>query len=416
MVEGRLLARQERLDQGFFAPAASVVVEPIRRRGRRARGIGAVGSLHQLRRWEGVGAGMACGQAVHRVTPSGRMTRRRPLGCPVVAAARGRPRHACPGFWRSAQATDRGRSGSGLCACSAESFASDLRRLGPRKGRGPGSTWFDAPPDGDPSFPGDDRPSTRLRPAGHLPARTGSRHAQRRRERDPESAQESATVRDPRTPPRPSIRPERFRVRFVRATAEDADRVADLARRTFSDAFAHRNPEADFAAYLEQAFRPERIRRELSDPAAEFLLGLVVPGAAALPDVLRLFTEQPFGYCKLVHGRGNDSVPAARPLELQRIYVEQAAIGHGLGTRILEEALLRGARGGHDWIWLCSWDSNDDANRFYQRHGFRLYGFTEFVLGSDRQIDRVLARRLPRTAHGAAARRVPTRRGATAQG
>lgn len=182
-------------------------------------------------------------------------------------------------------------------------------------------------------------------------------------------------------------------VRFRDAAPEDADLVADLARRTFSDAFAHLNDPDDFGAYLDGAFSPQQISSELNDPRATFLLGLLKSVSEA-DSPLRPFVDAPFGYCKLVRHSTLDCVPGERPIELQRIYLEQVCRGSGLGSLLMVEALERARAGGHDWIWLCSWEENHAANRFYREHGFQVVGERDFVMGRDRQRDRVLAREL----------------------
>jgi ribosomal protein S18 acetylase RimI-like enzyme len=129
-----------------------------------------------------------------------------------------------------------------------------------------------------------------------------------------------------------------------------------------------------------------------------FVLAYLLDDGLA-PGSLRLagsapWREQPLGYCKLRRHHAIDCVAADRPVELQRMYVAQAAMGRGFGSQLIGEALRRAREFEHDWIWLCSWDLNDDANRFYRRFGFREHGERPFVLGTQTQRDLVLARAL----------------------
>ena len=57
-------------------------------------------------------------------------------------------------------------------------------------------------------------------------------------------------------------------------------------------------------------------------------------------------------------------------------------------TSSLEAAAERGA----GTIWLAVWERNDRAQAFYRKCGFEVVGDKEFLLGTDRQTDRVMAR------------------------
>ena len=59
------------------------------------------------------------------------------------------------------------------------------------------------------------------------------------------------------------------------ATPADAAELADLAARTFRDAFGAANRAADLALHLETHYTPEVMRRELEDPEWETLIAEV---------------------------------------------------------------------------------------------------------------------------------------------
>ena len=58
------------------------------------------------------------------------------------------------------------------------------------------------------------------------------------------------------------------------AAQDDAKLLADLAYKTFWDAFAHhpKNAPDDLAHYMRQAFNLEQITAELADPKNLFLI------------------------------------------------------------------------------------------------------------------------------------------------
>jgi ribosomal protein S18 acetylase RimI-like enzyme len=156
--------------------------------------------------------------------------------------------------------------------------------------------------------------------------------------------------------------------------------VAELGRRTFAAQFGPDNDPEDMAAYLAEAFAVERIADELADAANTFL---VAQGAA---------TGRLCGYLKLRRGHTEPCVLGAGPIELERIYVDQSAIGSGLGSRLMEAALAEAANGGFGTIWLGVWEYNPRAVAFYERWGFSRVGEHTFVVGESEQTDWIMQR------------------------
>lgn len=167
-----------------------------------------------------------------------------------------------------------------------------------------------------------------------------------------------------------------FRVRLARVS--DAAPLASLAETTFRAAFEHDNRPDDMEAYVEEAFSTERLERELADRANLFLLASDADGGALI------------GYAKLRAGRPEPCVSGPQPVELERIYVIQEALGSGAGPALMEASLDEARRRGHRTIWLGVWEGNARALAFYERCGFRRVGSHTFQLGSDPQIDLVL--------------------------
>lgn len=174
--------------------------------------------------------------------------------------------------------------------------------------------------------------------------------------------------------------------RIRNATAADAAPLAALAERTFRDTFAAVNTADDIEAYVRAAFPLDRVRAELADGANTFLLA---------------FTDdagQPGGYAKLRTGTTNPGVTGPRPVELQRLYVDHAALGHGVGAALMRACLAAAGAAGHETLWLGVWERNARAIAFYDRWGFATVGHHVFRLGSDDQTDLVMARPVAGTA------------------
>ncbi len=160
----------------------------------------------------------------------------------------------------------------------------------------------------------------------------------------------------------------------------DADALAEFGERTFRAAFEALNRREDIDAYVRATYTPERVRADLADGARHTLLALV-SGALA-------------GYSQLRQGPWPAFVAGPAPIELLRFYVDPALHGSGLARSLMDAtvsaAIARGAR----TLWLGVWEWNPRATAFYGKCGFRDAGSQEFMLGSDRQTDRVLVRAL----------------------
>ena len=162
------------------------------------------------------------------------------------------------------------------------------------------------------------------------------------------------------------------------ASAADADLLADLGARTFSDTFAADNTAEDMAAYLASAFSPAIQLEELADPDAIFYIAEVEKGRAA-------------GYAKLQRGQAPECVAGNNAIEVVRLYVEQGYLGQGVGAALMRACLAASRNLGAQQLWLGVWEHNQRAREFYRKWGFREVGSHEFRLGADVQTDLLLA-------------------------
>jgi ribosomal protein S18 acetylase RimI-like enzyme len=167
------------------------------------------------------------------------------------------------------------------------------------------------------------------------------------------------------------------------ATPADAERLAELAERTFRDTFAAENSPDDMDAYVRDAFSLDRVRAELADEASTFLLAFVDE------------REEPSGYAKLRTGTTDPSVSGPDPIELERLYVDSSAIGRGVGAALMRASLDVARSGGYRTLWLGVWERNARARSFYKKWGFEMVGDHVFRLGSDDQRDLVMERSVP---------------------
>lgn len=165
------------------------------------------------------------------------------------------------------------------------------------------------------------------------------------------------------------------------ARPDDAAALAELAARTFHETFAADNRPEDIALHLAQSYSAEHQRRELADPAMRTLLADSDHGLA--------------GFAQLRRGPAPADVLGEAPIELLRFYVTQQWHGLGVAHRLMEQVLAAAADLGARTLWLGVWERNERARAFYRKCAFVDVGTQIYVVGSDPQHDRIMARPVP---------------------
>jgi GNAT superfamily N-acetyltransferase len=148
------------------------------------------------------------------------------------------------------------------------------------------------------------------------------------------------------------------------ARPDEADALAQLAAVTLRAAFARDIPAIHLEPYLASSFTPANAAAELSDPHVRLL---VAEDAGEVG-----------GYAKLQLGPA--PVPAARPIELVRMYLLPAWYGRGAGNELMTRSLGEAYTLACDVLWLKVWDRNERARRFYARWALREVGATSLAL------------------------------------
>ena len=168
------------------------------------------------------------------------------------------------------------------------------------------------------------------------------------------------------------------------ATPGDAPALAAAGNAFFRDTFGAANRPDDMEDYLAHAFSESRQRAELTEPGARVLIATGSNGEIVGYVHVRLGAAPPAG----------STAPAGRAAEIARLYADRRWHGRGLGAALMDAALSTAMPWGAELLWLGVWERNSRAIAFYEKHGFVDVGEQEFRLGSDRQRDRIMARRL----------------------
>lgn len=166
-----------------------------------------------------------------------------------------------------------------------------------------------------------------------------------------------------------------------KGTVADAPLLADLAARTFIDTFARYNDPADMTAHVARSYGVAQQAAELADSDRVTLIGETAGQAMA--------------YAQVRRGTAPPCVAGPSPVEVQRFYVERGWHGRGAARQLMAAVFATARSWGAETLWLGVWERNARAIAFYTKCGFVDVGSQEFLLGDDRQTDRVYVRPLP---------------------
>jgi GNAT superfamily N-acetyltransferase len=178
-------------------------------------------------------------------------------------------------------------------------------------------------------------------------------------------------------------------VEISQATAADAERVAELAARTFPLACPPSSPEAEINAFIAQHLSAARFAEYAADADRLVLLADDGTGLA--------------GYAMLVFGEPYDPQVAAQltawpTAELSKIYVAPEHHGSGVAAVLMAAAVDAAANRGAAGLWLGTNQENVRAQRFYAKSGFVGVGVKRFRLGERWEDDFVFERVLAQVA------------------
>lgn len=163
-----------------------------------------------------------------------------------------------------------------------------------------------------------------------------------------------------------------------RGEIHDAELLAELGARTFSETFAADNTPENMAAYLAAEYSPAKVAADLANPRCLFQIA-ETDGVAV-------------GYAMLRSGAAPEQVIGERPIELVRLYVSRDSLGSGVGAALMQACLAEAKHRGHQTLWLGVWEHNNRAQAFYRKWNFREVGTQRFQLGDDPQTDFLMER------------------------
>ena len=162
--------------------------------------------------------------------------------------------------------------------------------------------------------------------------------------------------------------------------SSDVDALLSLSIKTFYDAFEHLNNPEDFEAYTSVAFTREKLLLEINNPDSAFYFAMI--------------DDENVGYIKLNYASAQTEFKDNDAVEVERIYVLASQQGKQIGQQLINFAIAKAVEDGLKYIWLGVWEHNINAQRFYERSGFKAFSSHQFVLGKDVQTDILMKREL----------------------
>ncbi len=160
----------------------------------------------------------------------------------------------------------------------------------------------------------------------------------------------------------------------------DAQLLVDISRRTFYDSFARFNTKENMDKFMNEQLTKERIIAEVNDPSYIFLIAW---GG-----------DEPLGYVCMRKSHMPPGLYYREAMEISRIYVEQKAIGMGVGHALMQKSIDIAKEKNIQVIWLGVWEENQRAIDFYHKWGFKRFSQHIFMLGDDVQTDWLMSKEL----------------------
>ena len=143
-------------------------------------------------------------------------------------------------------------------------------------------------------------------------------------------------------------------VTYRTATAADADAVAAIGARTFTDTFGHLYAAANLALFLQN----HTVERWVGALAGDASVRLAEADGT------------PVGYARIGPLTFDVPTDGRAGLQLYQLYVDPPFHGAGVAAALLDWATIAARDRGAVDLWLSVFVANPRARRFYARAGF----------------------------------------------
>jgi ribosomal protein S18 acetylase RimI-like enzyme len=169
-----------------------------------------------------------------------------------------------------------------------------------------------------------------------------------------------------------------MKMKIRRCNHSDLEQLREIGIKIFQDTFGAQSSAEDMKEYLETAFHPSKLEKELENKLSEFYF--------------LYFGNECAGYLKINTGDAQSEDMGDETLEIERLYISAEYQGKGLGKFLINEAIKFAQEKGKRKVWLGVWENNEKAIAFYKKSGFVLTGEHTFYVGSDAQTDLIMTK------------------------
>jgi diamine N-acetyltransferase len=179
---------------------------------------------------------------------------------------------------------------------------------------------------------------------------------------------------------------------FRKIESKDIYQLVEIACTTFIESFGEQNEPIAFYDYVEKAFAPEQLEKELNTEGSVFYLlelGNEIIGYFKINNHKSpIETDRPHFYADF------SAFQQTTMTELERIYLKKEYHGKGIAQTMMPFIENCALKSGAHYVWLGVWSENYKALRFYEKCGFTTFGEHIFQIGDDAQKDYLMWKKI----------------------
>jgi len=168
--------------------------------------------------------------------------------------------------------------------------------------------------------------------------------------------------------------------KISKASLKDLPTIQGIAKKTFIDAFGPDNSKKNMDIYVAESFNTTKLTAEMNHPNSTFYVATL--------------EQETIGYIKVNVADAQTETINGNCMELERIYVDTAYHGQGLGQLLMDKAIQIALAAQKDFLWLGVWEKNAKAIRFYEKNGFLKFDTHVFLMVDDPQTDWMMKKML----------------------
>jgi ribosomal protein S18 acetylase RimI-like enzyme len=163
------------------------------------------------------------------------------------------------------------------------------------------------------------------------------------------------------------------------AKVSDCVLLSTLFKTVYIETYGTEGVTQEFVSFMEQQFSKQKISNDIESKNHDLLVAY--------------FNDNPVGVIQVEYNRlcpvNNFTSP-----EINKLYVLRNFYGKGVGQNLMVLAEKEIINKGYNQVWLWVLKSNQRANRFYQKQGFKQIGIADFQMDVNTYTNNVMIKEL----------------------